>query len=50
MIPEKMKTVVIPQSARQFRAVQAQLRRSDVDSLIIATDAAGRGSWWHAGL
>ena len=43
MIPEKMKTVVIPQSARQFRAVQAQLRRSDVDSLIIATDAGREG-------
>ena len=38
MLPERMKTVVIPQSGRQFRAVQAQLRRGDVGELVIATD------------
>ena len=37
MLPERMKTVVIPQSGRQFRAVQAQLRRGDVGELVIAT-------------
>ena len=43
MLPEKMKTVVIPQSGRQFRAVQAQMRRGDVDELVIATDAGREG-------
>ena len=43
MLPEKMKTVVIPQSGRQFRAVQAQMRRGDVAELVIATDAGREG-------
>lgn len=43
MLPERMKTVVIPQSGRQFRAVQAQMRRGDVDELVIATDAGREG-------
>lgn len=43
MLPERMKTVVIPQSGRQFRAVQAQLRRGDVGELVIATDAGREG-------
>ena len=38
MLPDKMKTVVIPQSGRQFRSVQALMRRGDVDELVIATD------------
>ena len=29
MLPEKMKTQVIPQTGRQFRAVQALMRRGD---------------------
>ncbi|WP_297290471.1 toprim domain-containing protein, partial [uncultured Flavonifractor sp.] len=43
MLPEKMKTVVIPQSGRQFRAVQALMRRGDVSELVIATDAGREG-------
>ena len=43
MLPERMKTVVIPQSGRQFRVVQAQMRRGDVDELVIATDAGREG-------
>ena len=43
MLPERMKTVVLPQSGRQFRAVQAQLRRGDVGELVIATDAGREG-------
>ncbi|WP_297213575.1 DNA topoisomerase III [uncultured Flavonifractor sp.] len=43
MLPEKMKTVVIPQTGRQFRAVQALMRRGDVSDLVIATDAGREG-------
>ena len=43
MLPERMKTVVIKESARQFRAVQALMRRGDVKELIIATDAGREG-------
>lgn len=43
MLPQRMKTVVIPQSARQFRAVQSLMRRGDVSELVIATDAGREG-------
>ena len=43
MLPERMKTVVIPQTGRQFRAVQALMRRGDVSELVIATDAGREG-------
>lgn len=43
MLPDKMKTVVIPQTGRQFRAVQALMRRGDVSELVIATDAGREG-------
>ncbi|MBS6216102.1 MAG: DNA topoisomerase III [Clostridiales bacterium] len=43
MLPEPMKTAVIPQSARQFRAVRALLHRGDVKELVIATDAGREG-------
>ena len=43
MLPQKMKTVVIPQSGRQFRSVQALMRRGDVSDLVIATDAGREG-------
>ena len=43
MLPDKMKTVVIPQSGRQFRAVQSLMRRGDVSDLVIATDAGREG-------
>ena len=43
MLPDRMKTVVIPQSGRQFRAVQSLMRRGDVSDLVIATDAGREG-------
>ena len=43
MLPEQMKTVVIRESSRQFRAVQALMRRGDVSELIIATDSGREG-------
>lgn len=43
MLPEKMKTVVIKETGKQFRTVQALMRRGDIDELIIATDAGREG-------
>ncbi len=43
MLPEKMKTQVIPQTGRQFRAVQALMRRGDISGLVIATDSGREG-------
>ncbi len=35
--------MVIKQTSKQFYAVQAQMRRKDVDKIIIATDAGREG-------
>lgn len=43
MMPDKMKLVVIRQSAAQYQAVKAQLFRKDVGDVIIATDAGREG-------
>ena len=43
MLPEKMKLTVIKQSGRQFRAVQALMKRGDVSELVIATDSGREG-------
>ncbi|MBE6928478.1 MAG: DNA topoisomerase III [Ruminococcaceae bacterium] len=43
MLPQNMKLVVIGQTARQFKVVQAQMKRSDISELIIATDAGREG-------
>lgn len=43
MLPKKMQTVIIKQTQRQFRAVSTLMRRPDVDSLVIATDAGREG-------
>lgn len=43
MLPQKMKTAVIKETARQFRAVQALMRRGDVGELVIATDSGREG-------
>ena len=43
MLPQKMKTVVIKQTGRQFRAVQALMKRPDVSQLVIATDSGREG-------
>ncbi|WP_342471345.1 DNA topoisomerase III [Metasolibacillus sp. FSL H7-0170] len=43
MLPERLKLTVIKQSGKQFNAVKAQLSRSDVNEVIIATDAGREG-------
>ncbi len=43
MLPEKMKLVVIKQTSKQYRAVSALMKRPDVSSLVIATDAGREG-------
>ncbi|MDO5135453.1 MAG: DNA topoisomerase III [Eubacteriales bacterium] len=43
MMPERMKLVVIRQTAAQYNAVKAQLFRKDVGEIIIATDAGREG-------
>ena len=43
MLPDKMQLVVIPQTSKQFRAVQALMKRSDITDLVIATDSGREG-------
>ncbi|OPX44333.1 DNA topoisomerase 3 [Ruminiclostridium hungatei] len=43
MLPDKMELVVIKQTAKQFAAVKALLRREDVGELVIATDSGREG-------
>ena len=43
MLPEKMKLVVIRQTAKQFKVVQALMKRNDVSDLVIATDSGREG-------
>ncbi|MDO4305591.1 MAG: DNA topoisomerase III [Eubacteriales bacterium] len=43
MMPDKMKLVVIRQTAKQYNAVKSQLFRNDVKDIIIATDAGREG-------
>lgn len=43
MLPEKMKLVIIKQTAKQYRAVSALMKREDVKDLVIATDAGREG-------
>ena len=43
IIPDPFKLVPIRQTTKQFNAVKAQLRRSDVKDIIIATDAGREG-------
>lgn len=43
MLPEPFKLTVIPQTAKQYSAVKAQLARKDVGDVIIATDAGREG-------
>ena len=43
MMPEKMKLVVIKQTARQYNAVKTQIYRKDISEIIIATDAGREG-------
>ena len=43
MVPKSWKLTVIRQTAKQFGAVKAQIRRKDVGEIIIATDAGREG-------
>lgn len=43
IIPDPFKLIVIRQTTKQFNAVKAQLKRSDVKEIIIATDAGREG-------
>lgn len=43
MLPDKMKLVVIKQTAKQYKTVSSPMARKDIDSLIIATDAGREG-------
>lgn len=43
MLPDPFKLVVIPQTAKQYSAVKAQLNRKDIGDVIIATDAGREG-------
>lgn len=43
MLPEPLKLTHIPQTTKQFKAVQTQLKRKDVEEIIIATDAGREG-------
>ncbi|MEW5552182.1 DNA topoisomerase III [Peribacillus frigoritolerans] len=43
MLPEQMKLVVMKQTGKQFNTVKTQLNRSDVNEIIVATDAGREG-------
>lgn len=43
MLPDRMKTVVIPQTSKQFKAVSALLKSNEFDKVVIATDAGREG-------
>ncbi|MEB2302038.1 DNA topoisomerase III [Lysinibacillus xylanilyticus] len=43
MLPERMKLVVMKQTGKQYNAVKSQLTRSDVNEIIVATDAGREG-------
>lgn len=43
IMPEKLQTVVIGQTSKQYRKVQALLGRGDVGDVVIATDAGREG-------
>lgn len=43
MMPEKMQTVVIKKTSKQYNAVVSQMKRKDVSEIIIATDAGREG-------
>lgn len=43
MLPERMELVVIRETAKQFKVVKELMKRPDLESLIIATDAGREG-------
>lgn len=43
ILPDQLDLVVIRQTGKQFQTVKTQLRRGDVDKIVIATDAGREG-------
>ena len=43
ILPQKLKTVVIKKTSKQFNIVKTQLNRDDVEEIVIATDAGREG-------
>ena len=43
MLPDRLKTMVIKQTGKQYNAVRSQLIRNDVNEIIVATDAGREG-------
>jgi DNA topoisomerase-3 len=43
MLPDRMKLVVMNETAKQFKAVQALMKRGDISDLVIATDSGREG-------
>lgn len=43
IMPEKLLTVVIPKTGKQYRTVQGLLNRKDIGEVVIATDAGREG-------
>lgn len=43
MLPDKLKTVVIKQTAKQYGIVRGLVKRADIDELVIATDSGREG-------
>lgn len=43
MLPDKMRLVVIKQTAKQYKTVQGLMKRPDIDQLVIATDSGREG-------
>ena len=43
MLPERMKLVVIKQTAKQFKVVQSLMKSGDISDLVIATDSGREG-------
>ena len=43
ILPKELKTVVIKKTSKQFNTVKAQLNRTDVEEVVIATDAGREG-------
>ena len=43
MLPDRLKTMVIKKTGKQYNAVRSQLIRNDVNEIIVATDAGREG-------
>ena len=43
MLPQPLKLVIIKETGKQYNAVREQMQRSDVNEIVIATDAGREG-------